>query len=276
VGCGDVEKALLSPVLIWRKSMKALLIRVGFDTGWGGILAPIFKDGGFFYFPVPEESKDLVRLKNEKRSYLEIKGSEYLPKDELIVNGKKMKITECKIHYDPEFETFTYGDHTKKGRGGAVKKLEEGDYIIFSEGFIPHSEEIYKDKTLKSIRKAQSKKDKQICIIGYFKVDICKKYEDVSECEKNIFKNNAHMKRCPPDDDLILIKGNPNDSRLLKKAFCISKVGFKKNRSKHYVSSDEFQKLTGVGCKQVQRGCRWIYEEEKIKNLLNLLVSRYS
>lgn len=254
------------------------------DTSWGGILAPIsktpiWKDRTFFYFPVPEESSDSDGLKNETRSYLEIDGSEYLPTDKLIIKKKKMKIkemkiTECKIHYDPEFETYTYGDHTTKGRGGAVKKLERGDYIIFSEGFIPYSEEIYKDKTFKSIRKEQSKKDKQICIIGYFKVKhkfIRKKYEDIPDVEKNRFKNNAHMKRHSSDDnDLILVKGNPDDSRFLKKAFCISEVGENAGGAKYYISSDDFQELTGIKGR-VQMGCRWIREEKKIKKLLKLL-----
>lgn len=34
--------------------MKALLLRVGIDKGYGGCLAPIFRDGSFEYIPIPE------------------------------------------------------------------------------------------------------------------------------------------------------------------------------------------------------------------------------
>jgi hypothetical protein len=84
--------------------MKAMLLRIGIDTNCGG-LAPIFEDGSFEYIPIPEGYDSL-----ESRTYGTIKGrsgkplSDFLP-GELLNNP---------VHYDPEFETFTYGDPTTK------------------------------------------------------------------------------------------------------------------------------------------------------------------
>ena len=36
--------------------MKVALVRVGIDTGAGGIHAPLFADGTFEYIPIPDRS----------------------------------------------------------------------------------------------------------------------------------------------------------------------------------------------------------------------------
>lgn len=38
--------------------MKAMLLRVGIDTGYGGTLGPIFEDGSFEFVPIPELATD--------------------------------------------------------------------------------------------------------------------------------------------------------------------------------------------------------------------------
>ena len=92
--------------------MKAMLLRVGIDTGTDGALAPIFSDGSFEYIPISEGNKD----SSEHRTYQNTVGrsgkplSMYLPE----------RIKHFKMHFDPEFDTFTYGDPTPK-RGGRSK-----------------------------------------------------------------------------------------------------------------------------------------------------------
>ncbi len=34
--------------------MKAVLLRIGIDTGCGGIHGPLFKNGSFEYIPIPD------------------------------------------------------------------------------------------------------------------------------------------------------------------------------------------------------------------------------
>jgi hypothetical protein len=249
--------------------MKALLIRVGFDGGWGGIRGPIFDDGHFLFIPIPEDEKECGRIKNPTR-YSDIPAlSKYMPNDILKSSGKNIRIEDCIVHNDPEFETFTYGDHTSKGRGGAVKTLQPGDYIIFFAGLVPYKKDTYVNRSLCSIRKKQSAFEIKICVVAYFRVAWVKMYSDITEQERKQIKN-THLKRNPQDEDLIIVKGDEKDSRFFKKAFCVSKPGKNKAGSRYYVTSDKFKDMTGI-TGQIQRGYRKILDEEKVKNLIEVL-----
>jgi hypothetical protein len=101
-----------------------MLLRVGMDKGVckgkvsDGAFAPLFADGGFEFIPKSEETRYLkTELPNVDLSsfatYAEVKGeathkplSTFLPK----------RLWGRHPHCDPEFKTFTYGDHTKTKR----------------------------------------------------------------------------------------------------------------------------------------------------------------
>ena len=97
-----------------------MLLRVGIDKGTDGALGPIFSDGSFEYIPLSEKSNT-----SEKKTFSNTKGlngmyfTQYLPE----------KIKDRKLHLDPEFQTFTYGDQTVKRN--YLLKLEEGDSASF-------------------------------------------------------------------------------------------------------------------------------------------------
>jgi len=76
--------------------MKALLIRVGIDSGAGGGLAPIFPDGSFDYIPIPEDAHSV-----ESRRYCTEKGRSGICFSEFVPKKNKRR----KLHYDPEFQT---------------------------------------------------------------------------------------------------------------------------------------------------------------------------
>ena len=188
--------------------MKGLLLRVGIDKGSGGCLAPIFEDKSFEYIPIPEN-----RATSETRLYANIKGitgrtfSEFVPE----------KIRLSHPHYDPEFVTFTYGDPTSPKRN-QLSKLAPGDMLIFYAG-------------LKSIDDDKSR----LYVIGYFAVEEKLDFRDFSKDDyPNIFnrlQNNAHSKiyfRLQElnvdfsEKDLVIVRGNPKISKLLKKPLLIS------------------------------------------------------
>jgi len=87
--------------------MKGLLLRVGIDKGSGGCLAPIFKDSSFEFIPIPE-----FRATSESRVYANMEGIT----GQRIIDFVPKKIQFSHPHYDPEFDTFTYGDPTKPKR----------------------------------------------------------------------------------------------------------------------------------------------------------------
>jgi hypothetical protein len=102
-----------------------------------------------------------------------------------------------------------------------------------------------------------------------FYVVACKMYSNITERDRKQIKN-AHLKRDPTYKNLIIVKGDEKDSRLCKKAFCVSKPENNKADRKYYVTSDKFKDMTGIAG-QIQRGYRTILDEEKVKNLIKVL-----
>jgi hypothetical protein len=90
--------------------VKVVLLRVGIDTGCGGIHSPLFRDGTFEFVPIPD-SRGL-----DERTYGNSKGragrvfAEYFPER----HQEKARLQA--MHVDPEFESFTYGDPTPPKR----------------------------------------------------------------------------------------------------------------------------------------------------------------
>src|SRR5438445_4159654 len=106
--------------------MNVVLLRVGIDTGCGGIHSPLFYDGTFEFVPIPD-SRGL-----DDRTYGNSKGragrafAEYFPK-----RHQEVSMLQA-MHVDPEFESFTYGDPTPPKRG--LAKMQPGDLLVFYAG----------------------------------------------------------------------------------------------------------------------------------------------
>jgi hypothetical protein len=229
--------------------MKAMLLRVGIDKGTDGVLAPIFTDGSFEYIPLSEKNNNT----REKRTFNNTKSangtyfSEYLPD----------KIINRKLHFDPEFETFTYGDQSVKR--SYLLKLEKNDLLVFYAGLTPYKNTVHEEA---------------LYIIGYFQVEGVVDFNTLTPCERNIYaeqnKNNAHIKY-NGFEELILIKGNNKRSKLLKKAILISKKKLNKIGRGYHAVSPEMEDLLGISG-SIQRSIppRFV-KGEYFKNLIQLL-----
>jgi len=195
--------------------MKGLLLRVGIDKGSGGCHAPIYKNNSFEYIPVPEN-----RATSETMLYANIRGITGKPFPDYIL--KKVGLSHP--HYDPEFVTFTYGDPGKPKRD-QLTTLDPGDLLIFYAGLKPN------DGVDKS----------RLYVIGYFIVKEVYDFKGSKYSKKipkadypyifNKLRNNAHakiyfrLKELNSDlseENLVIIQGDPNFSKLLKKALLIS------------------------------------------------------
>jgi len=200
--------------------MKAMLLRVGIDKGTDGTLAPIFDNGSFEYIPISEGD----RKSKEDRTYGNTVGgsgkplSTYLPEE----------IENRTMHFDPEFDTFTYGDPTYKRR--FLLKLERGDLLVFYAGLYPFQTRKYKTA---------------LYIIGYFTVDGVIDFNsllrsEIRQCYKK-YPNNAHLKRSCDTGDLIIIVGNKKKSRLLDKAVLISQTKYDRNGKPYQAVSKKWK-----------------------------------
>ena len=187
--------------------MKVALLRVGIDSGAGGMQGPLFDDGSFEFVPIPG--------KGSPRTYGNTKGRHGRNLIEYFrTERSRRKNMNRAIHYDPEFESFTYGDPTPPKHG--LRRLDRGDLLVFYCGLEPWPKG----------------GEKRLYIIGFFLVKTAGVATDFN-CEeiKRLFAANAHVRYkkgfAEQKEDLVLVKG-ARESRLLQKAYLISSV--RKNR----------------------------------------------
>jgi hypothetical protein len=232
--------------------MKAMLLRVGIDKGikkGGGALAPIFDDGSFEYIPIPEKDPN----SHEIRTYHNIVGRCGLPFSSFIPEKLKNKIP----HYDPEFETFTYGDPTFKRK--SLLKLNEGDLLAFYAGLTPLDTRKYR---------------KGLYFIGYFLIERILDLNMLSQFDllnyRRLYHNNAHFKRNYLNDVVIAV-GSKQGSKLLEKAIPISKEKLAKNGVPYHAVSSEMEDVLGISG-SIQRSMpRFIRDEKNVDNLRKVL-----
>lgn len=227
--------------------MQVVLLRVGIDTGSGGIHGPLFKDGSFEYMPISDgfngcgisdETYGNTKGKCTKRLLLH-----YFP--ERI----QPKRRDTPIHYDPEFETFTYGDPTAPKRG--LRKLEKGDLLVFYAG----------------LSGSGFRCDPALYVIAYFEVEKAGLAAEFGQHElQRDFGRNFHVRHkavfTNQKDRLVLVKGSKR-SRLLKRAKRISILGSDKNGRAIHVLSPQMRKVFGDfdGHISIQRSPpRWVDE----------------
>jgi hypothetical protein len=222
--------------------MKMCLLRVGIDTGSGGILGPLFKKNRFEYVPIPEE-----REKSSGRTYGEIRGkktSRYLY--EFFPKTRQRSVRDSIAHYDPEFDTFTYGDPTRPKR--SLRYLCSGDLLVFYAGLEPFG---FVDDTKRGLY-----------IIGYFEVESAGEAENYTGTEvRNLFGSNFHIKYMRREKRLILVKGSKKKSRLLNGAQLISKLRPDRAGHETYVLSDLAESHLGkfTRLNAIQRSMpRWV------------------
>jgi hypothetical protein len=177
--------------------VKALFLRVGIDKGCGGCLAPIYHDGSFEYIPIPEEQPT-----SENRTYKDLQGR----KVESLASLLPARLHQKFPHFDPEFETFTYGDPAVN-KSRQLLRLSPGDLLVFYAGLKPY----------------KSQDPSRLYIIGYFTISHIHNFNENAESPDKLMiagrlRNNAHMKRINRDRGLVIAEGDPARSILLRKA----------------------------------------------------------
>jgi len=224
--------------------VKMVLLRVGIDSGSGGIQGPLFKDGRFEYVPIPDmtDGKGI-----DERTYGSIDGRFGRKLIEYFPESKQDKMKNCPIHFDPEFDSFTYGDPTRTKSG--LSKLQPGDFLVFYCGLQGYDFD----------------SEPALYLMGYFEVEFAGKVDDFKgKNTERLFAKNFHVKHRKiferQKDRLVLVKGNSN-SRLLKKAKKISVYSQDKSGKRLKVLSPEAQRVFGdfEGKISIQR-CppRWV------------------
>ncbi len=102
---------------------QVVLLRVGVDSGCGGIQGPLFADGMFEFICIPDGQQVSVH------TYGNMVGKDGTPLVAYFPKSQRTFMAEQHVHVDPEFETFTYGDPTSPKR--SLRNLKSGDFLVF-------------------------------------------------------------------------------------------------------------------------------------------------
>jgi hypothetical protein len=221
--------------------MQIALLRIGIDTGCGGIHGPLFKDNTFEYIPIPDG------WNLDERTYGDTTGKYGRKLVEYFPERRRAEAARQAIHFDPEFATFTYGDPTSpKAR---LRCLQPGDLLIFYCG----------------LEGWDFDSRPALYLIGFFEVLMAGRACEFTSTElANLFSENYHVKHREiferQKSELVLVKGS-DQSRLLNNAICISDIGRDRNGRPLKVLSSQMQRTFGDfgGKISIQRSPpRWV------------------
>jgi len=221
--------------------MQVAMVRVGIDTGCGGIHGPLFQDGTFEFVPIPDG------FGIDDRTYGNTVGRCGRALVEYFRPSHRNRMMHQAIHADPEFTTFTYGDPTVPKSG--LRHLQRGDYLLFNCG----------------LEGWDFQAEPALYLIGYFEVLASGLASTFTRHEiRGLFGQNSHVRHRSifeeQKDYLVLVKGSPN-SRLLRKAVPISCMGKDRSGRPIKLLSSEMQRIFGDfgGRLCIQRSpTRWV------------------
>ena len=204
--------------------MQVALVRVGIDTGSGGIHAPLFADGTFEYIPIPD------RFGVDPRTYGTLTGRRGRPLSNYFPSTRQPRMCRQSVHVDPEFATFTYGDPSVPKSG--LRHLRPGDLLVFFCGLEgwdhPAAPALY--------------------LLGYFEVAAGWARDFAERERRDLFAENFHVRHeCVyrrQEARLVLVKGS-RDSRLLERAVPISETGQTRTGQPLKVLSREMRAIFG-------------------------------
>ena len=204
--------------------MKVALLRVGIDSGCGGMDGPLFADGSFEYIPIPDSTGQ------DERRYGNQLARDGRPLVGFFPPSRREAMRNQSMHLDPEFDSCTYGDPTSPKAG--LRHLAAGDLLVFYAG----------------LRGYDHDASPALYLIGYFEVAFAGIACELSQAHVDDCRANFHVRHelvfHGQRDRLVLVKGGPG-SRLLSKAVKISVTGKDRAGKPLKILSPEMQKVFG-------------------------------
>ena len=221
--------------------MNVVLLRIGIDTGSGGIHGPLFADGTFEYIPIPDGQGV------DERTYGNAVGRHGRNLIDYFPTSMRDRMADQPMHVDPEFDSFTYGDPTAPKAG--LRHLKPGDLLVFYCG----------------LQGWDFASDPALYLMGFFEVERAGKAAEFTRAELDrLYSRNFHVRHRRvferQRESLVLVKGTAA-SRLLDRAVRISSVGSDRAGKPLKVLSPEMRRIFGDfgGHVSIQRSPpRWV------------------
>ncbi len=106
---------------------RIFLVNVGVNASHGALRSPVFPDGTFEFLPIPEERR---WWSPTLPAYPKL--ASYNDPDETLAQYAPVSRWNDRLHDDPEFRTFTYGDNPRTAaRAAGLTQCGPGDYLFF-------------------------------------------------------------------------------------------------------------------------------------------------
>lgn len=115
---------------------RIFLVNVGVNASHGSIRSPIFSDGTFEFLPIPEPRSLWAPT---LPAYPKL--SSFNDPSEPLSTYVSDHYRNVRLHDDPEFRTFTYGDNPNASpRAAGLRSCGPGDYLFFLARLAPYRE----------------------------------------------------------------------------------------------------------------------------------------
>lgn len=249
---------------------RIFIINVGVNASHGKLQSPIFDDGTFEFIQIPERTKS--------KHYQNYASCPLLPRyrDLPSFTGNHLlsyiprSFWNWRVHNDPEFEKFTYGDYpTLSPRAANLKKIRVGDYLYFLARLTRWKKEGFSEEV-------------GFYLIGFFEIeDILKevtKKPPKSMLEK--FGSNPHVRRGLANpklwDRFWVLKGSSNSIRF-KQAIPFNKEFadkvMKSSKGEKWLWRKDKTELQTIG--SYTRSCRILHKEKEVNSFLKF-IDRFS
>lgn len=180
-------------------SGRVFVINVGANTT-SPLQSPMFDDGRFEFVPIPEYAPI---DSNEILSFSDLRQFNHPDQPFLALYSKVSLSPGDKVHSDPEFLTFTYGDNTKQKSN--LQDMRAGDYLFFLARLVPFSDTQFQHERA------------FFALVGYLEIAEVLNDPNSSLFTSPAFVRNAHVRRWLANpssfDNFTIFKGSTKSCR---------------------------------------------------------------
>ncbi len=174
---------------------RVFIINVGANTSHLQ-QSPLFDNETFEFVPIPGEDDDGLAYADLRQF-----NNSKTPLFDLFANPAISPLK--KVHNDPEFATFTYGDNFRTK--GGLSQLQTGDFLFFLARLVPYAKQQF------------DKKNAIFALIGYLEIEERFDNSDDPMFTSPAFNRNAHVMRWVNNPasftDYAVFKGSINSRR---------------------------------------------------------------
>jgi hypothetical protein len=180
---------------------RIFIINVGANTT-SPLQSPAFDDGRFEFVPIPEYAPI---NSNEILSFADLRQFNYPDQPFLALYSKVLLSPSDKVHSDPEFLTFTYGDNINQKSN--LQDIREGDHLFFLARLVPFSNTQFQHEQA------------FFALVGYLEIAEVLTDPNSSLFTSPAFNRNAHVKRWHANpssfENFAIFKGSTRSRRFL-------------------------------------------------------------